>query len=64
MYKTIGGLSKQAPMTHFKDRLAPLTPETSEVREKTKGDGLPTPQAAGQGKSPKIVPLPTVEERL
>ncbi len=51
-------------MTQIKDRLAPLTPETSEVREKTTGDDTPTPQAAGQGKSPKIVPLPTREERL
>ncbi len=49
-------------MTQIKDRLAPLTPETSEVREKTKGDGSPTPKAAGQGKSPKIVPLATREE--
>ncbi len=51
-------------MTQIKDRLAPLTPETSEVREKTTGDDTPTPQAAGQGKSPKIVPLLTVGESL
>ncbi len=58
----MGGLWKQAPMTQIKDRLAPLTPETSEVCEKTKGDGSPTPQAAGHGKGRKIVPLATREE--
>ncbi len=51
-------------MTHFKDGLAPVTPETTGGMEKRRGNGSPTPRAAGSGKSPIRAALTAREDEL
>ncbi len=51
LQKTIEGWLKQAQMTHFKEGLAPVTPEARAVDKKQKGASSPAPLVAEQGES-------------